>query len=138
MTWIYLIFALLIIAMLVWTSLRALRETPTREVSVQLPNRGWVTIRLKTIPFPPLSARTVELSLTSQDRRGGMVDLGESIPFIFGARDSETALDIGKASRDGPTYRAGIQFHTPGDYWLIFDLGNGYQAKFQLYVKPAQ
>ncbi len=130
--------ALLAIGLLVWSSLRTLRETPARETSVEFPSMGWVTVRLTTEPFPPLPSGTVALNLMGMNSRGVMVDLGPSIPFTFGTSGSETALGSGIAAPQGGSYRGGVQFPIPGDYWLIFDLPDGKQARFQLTVEPAQ
>lgn len=132
------VFAVLVFGMLIWTSMQALRETPTREVSVEFPDHGWVTLSLTTNPYPPLPTGTVAVSLRANNSRGVMINLGEGLPYAFGAKGSTEVFDRGEALRNGATYQAGIIFPTPGDYWLNFDLGNGQKAEFQLYVEPAQ
>jgi hypothetical protein len=138
MKWIYIIFAVMVFGMLIWTSLQALRETPTREVSLELPAQGWVTLSLTTNPYPPLPTGTVAVSLRANNSRGVMIDLGKILPYTFGIKGSTEIFNQGEALRNGSTYQAGIVFPTPGDYWLIFDLGSGQKAEFQLYVEPAQ
>jgi hypothetical protein len=138
MKWVYLIFGVLVVGMLVWTSMQALRETPTRKVTLELPGQGWVTLSLTTNPYPPLPTGTVAVSLRADNSRGVMVDLGEVLPYSFGAKGSQEAFDVGQATRKGSTYQAGVGFPTPGDYWLIFELEDGYKAEFQIYVEPAQ
>jgi len=138
--WLYLLFGLLVLALLAWASLRTLRETPNREASVELPGKGWVTIRFQTEPFPPLPSGTVMLTFMPVNSRGVMVDLGQSLPYSIGARGSETPLQTGQALLDpsGMNYQAGVQFPVVGDYWLVLDLSSGKQVRFQLYVEPAQ
>lgn len=72
------------------------------------------------------------------NRNGVTLNLSQEIPYAYGAKGSQTPLGEGDALRAGPLYRAGVQFPAPGDYWLTFDLGDGKQIKFQIYVKPAQ
>ena len=136
--WFYAVFGVLILALLVWTSLRTLQETPSREVSVQLPDQGWITFRLGTEPFPPLPTGIVTLNLAIVNNRGAPIDFGPSIPFVFGAMGIDTPQDGGEVVWNGRAYQNGIQFPTAGDYWLYFDLGGGKQVDFQVYVKPAQ
>lgn len=138
--WISLAFALITLGLLIWSSIRLLRETPTREVAVEIPGRGLITMRLTTDPFPPLPSGTVVVSLQARNNRGATVDIGPSVSFVLREPDNETILRRGVLTRDpgSGSYRAGVQFPTPGDYWLIFELESGQQARFQIYVEPAQ
>lgn len=138
--WLYLIFGLLIVTILIWTTLRMLRDAPNREATVDLPGLGWVTIQFSTNPNPPLTTGIVTLRFMPTDSRNRMVDLGSSIPFSYGALGSDTPVGAGQAVSDsaGMYYQAGIQFPMVGDYWLVLDLGTGKQVRYQLYVKPAQ
>lgn len=138
-TWlIYIGFAVFILAVLIFTTRRAYRETPSREVSLQLPGRGWVTFTLTTDPFPPLPTGPVNLTLTARTDNGVSVDLGGTLPYTFGIMDSPEGLDTGELLRSGAGYQTDLLFPTPGDYWLNFDLGGGNVAEFQIYVEPAQ
>ena len=138
--YLYLLFGALIFGLLAWSSLRMLRETPKREVNLELPGSGWVTLSLTTDPFPPLPSGTVVLTFMGMNSRNVMVDLGASVPFSFGFKGSEASLGstLATPAANGSGYQAGVQFPTPGDYWISFDLGNGQVAAFQLYVEPAQ
>ncbi len=137
--WLYLSFMLLLAILLVWTSVRTLRETPSREVGVEIPDLGWVTLKLRTDPFPPMTSGKVTLNLASSNSRGSSVDLGSKIPFTFGSQGSHSALGSGSATSitDGG-YQAGINFPVPGGYWLAFDVGGSKPAQFNLYVQPSQ
>lgn len=137
---VYLLFGILILVLLGWSTLRMLRETPKREVNLELPGAGWVTLSLTTDPFPPLPSGVVKISFMGMNSRNVMVDLGPSVPFTFGSLGSEASLGSGVASLNpgGSGYQASVQFPTPGDYWIVFELGNGMVAQFQLYVEPAQ
>jgi len=137
--WLYLSFVVLLAILLVWTSVRTLRENPSREVGLEVPDRGWVTLKLKTDPFPPITSGTVTVNLASSNSRGLSVDLGPKIPYAFGAKGSRSALGNGSATSisDGG-YQTGISFPEPGSYWLAFDVGGSKPAQFNLYVQPAQ
>jgi hypothetical protein len=134
----YVGFGLALLALLAWTSIRTLRETPSREVGLDLPGYGWVTLTLTTDPFPPLPGGRVTLDLMVETSRGGGVDVGENLPYRFGMADSPQSLGEGQAVNGPRGYQAQVQFPTPGNYWLVYDLTGGHQARFSLYVKPAQ
>jgi hypothetical protein len=137
--WLYLSFTLLLAILLVWTSVRTLRETPSREVGLDVPDMGWVTLKLKTDPFPPITSGTVTVNLASSNSRGLSVDLGPKIPYTFGSKGSRSALGSGSAASIAEGgYQTGISFPTPGSYWLAFDVGGSKPAQFNLYVQPAQ
>lgn len=138
--WLYLIFGLLIITIISWTTLRLLKDAPNREATVDLPGLGWVTVQFSTNPNPPLPTGIVTLRFMPTDSRNRMLDLGSSIPFSFGVLGSDTPVGSGQAAPDstGMYYQAGVQFPMVGDYWLVLDLGAGKQVRYQLYVKPAQ
>ena len=134
----YVGFGLALLALLAWTSLRTLQETPSREVGLDLPGYGWVTLTLSTDPFPPLPGGGVTLDLKVATSRGAGVDLGSTIPYRFGLADSPQSLGEGRAISAGSGYQTQVQFPAPGNYWLVYDLSGGHQARFSVYVKPAQ
>lgn len=138
--WLYLISAATILGLVIWSSLRALRDNPNREASIDLPGAGFVTVRFSTDPFPPLPSGTVMLNFMPTNSRKGMVDLGQALPFTYGYKGSETPVGSGQAVLDsmGMNYQAGVQFPSVGDYWVSLDLGGGKQVRFQFYVEPAQ
>ena len=131
-------FGLVLLALVAWNSLRALQETPTREVGLDLPGYGWVTFTLSTEPFPPLPGGSVALDLRIATSRGGGVDLGRAIPYRFGMEDNWQSLGEGQAVSSASGYQTTVQFPAPGNYWLVYDLAEDYQARFSVYVKPAQ
>lgn len=131
-------FGLALLALLVWTSLRTLQETPSREVGLELPGYGWVSLTLTTDPFPPLPGGNIRLDLRVVTSQGGGVDLGGSIPYRFGMADNWQSLGEGRAVSSPSGYQTTVQFPAPGNYWLVYDLAKGYQARFSVYVKPAQ
>jgi hypothetical protein len=131
-------FGLALVALLAWTSIRTLREAPSREVGLELPGYGWVTLTLTTDPFPPLPGGGVTLDLMVATSRGSSVDVGGAIPYRFGMADSAQSLGEGQAVYAPGGYQAQVQFPAPGNYWLVYDLSGGHQARFSLYVKPAQ
>ena len=138
--WLSFIFIIILSGLLVWTTLRLWRESPTREVAVDVPNHGWLTVRLTIEPAPPLSPGPVNLFLMGRNRRGVMADLGPSVSFDLGLLGQEESLIQGLATRnpDSPGYRTTIQFPSPGEYWLTFILEGGKEVHYQVYVEPAQ
>ena len=135
---VYALFAVLILALLVWSFSNAMRVNDTTQVSVEIPGQGFVTISLRTDPYPPLPSGTVELNLMGMNSRNVMVDLGPGVPYTFGPQGSENPQGNGSAVALGDgNYRAGVVFSVPGTYWLLFDLG-GASARFQVRVEPAQ
>ena len=134
----YLGFGLALLALLVWASIRTLQETPSREVGLDLPGYGWVTLTLTTDPFPPLPGGNVTLDLMVATSSGGGVEVGDRLPYRFGMADSAQSLGEGQAISGPRGYLTQVQFPAPGNYWLVYDLTGGHQARFSLYVKPAQ
>ena len=138
--WLYLLSGAVILSLVVWTSLRTMRDTPTREASVDLPGTGIVIVRFSTDPFPPLPSGTVLLNFMPTNSRNVMIDLGQALTFTYGYKGNDAPIGSGQAVMDdmGMNYQAGVQFPVVGDYWLALDLGNGKQVRFQFYVEPAQ
>jgi hypothetical protein len=136
--WFAMIFALVVVIMLVWTSITAMRETPTRQVTKELPGQGWVTFRLTTNPYPPQAMETIYFELVAMNRNNVALSLGEELPYTFGEKGSETPLGDGLASKDRSRYLINAQFSNPGDYWMSFDLGNGNVIEFQIYINSAE
>lgn len=135
---IYILFGILLLSLIIWSSIRLLRETPKREVNLQLPDQGWVNFSFTTDPFPPLATGSVEFLMAAMNSNNMMVNFGQSLPFALGAKGTTTPLDTGLAQY-GPTgYHGGIQFPAPGDYWVRFEVGSGNVVEFLIYVEPAQ
>jgi hypothetical protein len=133
------IVALVVLALLAWSFTRAMRANDTTQVNVEILGQGFVTISLTTDPYPPLPSGTVELNLMGMNSRNLMVDFGPDVPFTFGPQGSENPQGSGSAIALGDgNYQAGVVFTVPGTYWLLFDLGGGGSARFQVRVEPAQ
>ncbi|HEX6303264.1 MAG TPA: hypothetical protein VFZ76_03675 [Anaerolineales bacterium] len=138
--WLYIFSGVAILGLIVWTSLRTLRDNPNREATVDLPGQGLVTVRFTTDPYPPLPSGTVILDFMAINSRRQMLNLGPALPYSYGSKGSETPIAAGQAILDemGMSYQAGVQFSVVGDYWTILELDNGKQVRFQFYVEPAQ
>lgn len=138
--WLYITFGVIVLAMLVWSSLRTLRETPSRQVGLEVPGRGWLTVTLATNPFPPLPSGPVMVNVWAENSRGVMVDLGPSLPYQVGYAGEEEPFLTGSAAPNPSAagYQDSVQFPAPGDYWLVFQLDGSAAARFQVYVEPAQ
>lgn len=138
--WIYVVFGVLLVILLVWSSLRVLRETPTRQASVEIPNAGWTTMTMTTEPFPPVSGGVVVVRVRGEDNRGTARNLGPTLPYRFGSQGSENTIGSGNAvpEAQGTGYQAEVRFPSPGGYWLEFDVGAERPVRFQLDVRPPQ
>lgn len=136
--WLYLLFGVILLALLVWSSLRTLRETPSRQSSIQLPGQGWVTLTLTTDPYPPLPSGSVRLQVMAENNQGVPVSFGSQLPYRVGSRGSEETLESGSLVSSPGGYQGSLQFPTPGDYWLDFEVAQGQKVRFQVYVEPAQ
>ncbi|HUF39381.1 MAG TPA: hypothetical protein VMN57_12725 [Anaerolineales bacterium] len=137
--YVYVVSAIVILGLLVWSFVRSMEENDTRQASVEMPGQGFVTISFSTDPYPPLPSGTVQLNLMGMNSRNLMVDLGPEIPFTFGPVGSESPQGRGSAAPLGDgNYQADVQFIVPGTYWLLFDLGSGRTVRFQIRVEPAQ
>lgn len=136
--WFAVIFAIAVIAMLVWTSLRAVRETPTRQVTKELPGQGWVTFNLTTNPYPPFAAEQISFVLTPMNRNNVALDFGQELLFSYGEKSSDTPIGDGLAIKAGSRYQARVQFPASGNYWLKYELGDGTLIEFQLFIQPSE
>lgn len=136
--WLVAIFLVAVLGMVVWTSLRALRETPTRQVTKELSGQGWVTFNLTTSPYPPKAKENISLELTAMNRNNVALNLGQNLPFTFGEKGSQTPLGDGIAVQNGYRYQTRVQFPVDGNYWMSFDLGNGNLVEFQIIAERSQ
>lgn len=138
--WLYIFSGIIILGLIVWTSLRTIRDNPNREATVDLPGQGMVTVRFTTDPYPPFPTGTVILNFMAINSRRQMINLGPALQYSYGAKSSETPIATGQALLDeiGMNYQVGVQFPVVGDYWTTLDLDNGKQVRFQFYVEAAQ
>lgn len=135
--WLYAIFGVALLMLIGWSSLRVLTESPERQVGVDLGAKGWVTLTMRTDPAPPQPGMA-QVSVKSENSRGLSIELGPTVPYSFGEKNSVKALGSGQLRLSDSAYQAAVPFPAPGDYWLRLDLGSGKEARFQLSVRPAQ
>lgn len=123
-------FGLLVLALLAWSSLRSFREADERQASVQIPDKGWVTITFRSIPFPPRAGQPVNLTFSAGGGRGEMVPLADTLQFVYGLRGEEIPLAEGTARWDNGFHAARVTFERPGEYWLRLTVQPGYEVRF--------
>ena len=134
--WLYLVFGLLLLGWLAWGSLRVLRESPSRQVSLQVPGRGWLTLTLMTDPSPPRAGQQFEFNLRVDDPQHSGLSIANVLPYQIGAQGGQTLVDgITRFDQDADRYYGQAQFSEPGNYWLDFNVGQQ-TAHFQLYIEP--
>lgn len=138
--WLYVLFGLIVLGLIVWSSVRVLRETPSRQVGVEIPGQGYVNLILFTDPFPPLATGKTEIRLFPETDRGVALGLGSGLPFQIGVDDSSQHMLEGvfAENTEGNGYRASVQFPTPDSYWLEIEVSPDTTARFRLTVEPAQ
>lgn len=139
----YLVFGVVLLA-LIYTATRAmLASAPSREAVASLEPYGLVTIRFATDPNPPLPSGTVALrfTLTDDQRRAVEVDWAR---FEYGTEASPEPLTTAEAQPmgDGSGMLMGqAQFPQVGWWWLRFQMGKGDSqaaVRFTFYVEPPQ
>ncbi len=126
----YIAFALMVLVLLAWSSLRSFQEADERQASVQLPDKGWVTITFRTLPFPPRAGESTTLTFSAGGGRGEMVSLDDTLSFTYGLRGDETPLGEGQARWDNGFHAAEVVFAQPGEYWLRLTVQPGYEVRF--------
>ncbi|GAB4535060.1 MAG: hypothetical protein Fur0018_25200 [Anaerolineales bacterium] len=131
----YLVFGLLVAALLAWSSWRTFQESSERQASVEIPALGWVTITLQTVPFPPRAGQPVSLRFSASGGRGEMVPLADVLTFSYGRRGEETPLAQGQARWDNGFHAAEVTFPQPGEYWVQLTVQPGYNVRFLLPVE---
>ncbi|NLG72476.1 MAG: hypothetical protein GX495_10605 [Chloroflexi bacterium] len=137
--WLYLLFGVLILGLLVWTSLRTLQETPTRQASAQVPGHGWVTLTLTISPYPPVTDEPVLLNVVAENERDVLLEFIDGLPYTFGQQNSDVILGAGRAflAADGAGYQSRLTFPSPGSYWVDYEILPGTKIRFQFAVSTA-
>lgn len=142
--WLIYIFAAAgFVGLLIWSTRGELSRNPSREATVDLGPKGFMTIRFSTSPYPPLPSGTVNLSFMPIDSRGRTVAI-DSLSYEYGPAGSDQAVGSGTAepmADNSGMFMAGAQFPSVGDWWLrsTVTIGEAQGAvRFTFYVEPAQ
>ncbi|MCI0552209.1 MAG: hypothetical protein L0287_14755 [Anaerolineae bacterium] len=137
----YILMALGLIALLIWSTMGEIARNPSREAIADL--GSYVTVKLQTNPYPALPTGTVGLTFTLIDSRSNIIQ-PDSLSFEYGieGRDQPIGSGIAEPMLDGNgTLMAGAQFPSVGTWWLRVNLAkDGYQdeVQFTIEVRPAQ
>lgn len=139
----YLLTALGLIALLIWSTLGELARNPSRDAVANLGLSEAVTVRLETNPYPARPTGTVRLSFMLIDSRRNMIQ-PDSLSFEYG-REGETqpsGSGTAQAMADGSgMWMGGAQFPSVGTWWLRVKVVKGAfqdQVEFTINVRPAQ
>lgn len=139
----YVIFALALVGALVWATFAEIARNPSRNATVDLSPYGLVTIRLTTVPSPPLPTGTVQLSFMAMNPRQRSVPL-DGLSYEYGRDGNDQVVGSGeaRAMSDGSgMFMGGAQFLDVGDWWIRVQVRKGGtqgEVRFILYVKPPQ
>ena len=139
----YILMALGLIALLIWSTLGEIARNPSREAVADLGPYGLVTVQLQTHPYPAKPTGTVELSFMLMNSNRVIME-PDSFSFEYGREGSDQPVGSGTVqsmSDDSGMLMAGAQFPSVGTWWLRVKLAkDGYQdeVKFMIEVRPAQ
>ena len=139
----YILLALGLIALLIWSTLGEIARNPSREAVADLGPYGLVTVQLQTNPYPAKPTGTVELSFMLMNSNRVIME-PDSFSFEYGREGSDQPVGSGTVqsmSDESGMLMAGAQFPSVGTWWLRVKLAkDGYQdeVKFMIEVRPAQ
>ena len=139
----YILMALGLIALLIWSTMGELARNPSREAIADLGQYGLVTVQLQTDPYPARPTGTVGLSFMLMNSRNVSIE-PDSFSFEYGREGNDQPIGSGTAQSmsDGSgMLMAGVQLPSVGTWWLRVNLAkDGYQdeVQFRIEVRPAQ
>ncbi len=139
----YLLTALGLIALLIWSTLGELARNPSREAVANFGSSDVVTVQLKTNPYPARPTGTVQLSFMLIDARRNMIQ-PDSLSFEYGREGESQPSGSGTAQvmADGSgMWMGGAQFPSVGTWWLRVKVVIGAyedEVQFTIDVRPAQ
>ena len=139
----YILMALGLIALLIWSTTGELERNPSREAMADLGSHGLVTVQLQTNPYPARPTGTVGLSFMLMNSRNVSIE-PDSFSFEYGRQGNDQPVGSGTVQpmSDGSgMLMAGAQFPSVGTWWLRVNLTkDGYQdeVQFTIEVRPAQ
>ena len=139
----YILIALGLIALLIWSTMDELARNPSRQAIADLGPYGFVTVQLQTNPYPARPTGTVGLSFMLMNDRRVTFD-PDSFSFEYGREGSDQIVGSGTGqpmSDESGMLMGGAQFPSVGTWWLRVNLvKDGYQdeVQFTIEVRPAQ
>lgn len=139
----YVLMALGLIALLVWSTKAEIARNPLREAIADMGPHGFVTVQLQTDPYPARPTGTVGLNFTLINSRN-VSFIPDSLSYEYGPVGSDQPVDSGTAQpmSDGSAMlMAGARFSSVGTWWLRVNVAkDGYQddVQFTIEVTPAQ
>lgn len=139
----YILMALGLIGLLVWSTMSEIARNPSREAIADLGPNGLVTVKLQTDPYPARPTGTVGLSFMLMNSRRVTI-VPDSFSFEYGRAGSDQPVGSGtieSMSEGSGMLMAGAQFPSVGTWWLRVNLTkDGYQdeVQFTIEVRPAQ
>ncbi len=139
----YILMALGLIGLLVWSTMSEIARNPSREAIADLGPNGLVTVKLQTDPYPARPTGTVGLSFMLMNSNRVTI-VPDSFSFEYGRAGSDQPVGSGVIQpmlNGSGMLMAGAQFPSVGTWWLRVNLAKGgYQDEvlFTIEVRPAQ
>ena len=140
---IYILMALGLIALLVWSTMGEIARNPSRDAIVDFGPYGLVTVRLQTDPYPARPTGTVFLNFMLMNSNRVTIE-PDSFSFEYGREGSDQPVGLGTVQPmpDGSgMLMAGVRFPSVGAWWVrVHFAKDGYQdeVQFTIEVRPAQ
>lgn len=139
----YILMALGLIALLIWSTRGEIARNPSREAVADLGEYGLVSVQLQTSPYPAKPTGTVQLSFMLMDSQRRVIE-PDALSFEYGYEGSNQPVGSGIAQpmSDGSgMLMSGAQFPSVGRWWLrVKVVKDAYQdeVQFTIEVRPAQ
>lgn len=114
----YLLMALGLVGLLVWSTMGEIARNPSREAFADLGPNGTIAIRLQTDPYPARPTGTVGLSFMVMNSRRVVIE-PDTFSFEYGREGSDQPVGSGTAQpmSDGSgMFMAGAQFPSVGTW----------------------
>ena len=140
---IFILMALGLIALLIWSTTVELADNPSREAMADLGPYGFVTVQFQTDPYPARPTGTVGLSFMLMNSRNVSFE-PDSFSFEYGREGDNQPVGSGTVQQmsDGSgMLMAPVQLPSVGTWWLRVNLAkDDYEdeVQFRIEVRPAQ
>ena len=140
---IFILMALGLIALLIWSTTVELADNPSREAMADLGPYGFVTVQFQTDPYPARPTGTVGLSFMLMNSRNDSFE-PDSFSFEYGREGDNQPVGSGTVQQmsDGSgMLMAPVQLPSVGTWWLRVNLAkDDYEdeVQFRIEVRPAQ
>ena len=140
---IFILIAIGLIALLISSTRAELARNPSRQAMADMGPHGFVTVDLRTDPYPARPTGTVELNFMLTNSKN-VTFVPDSFTYEYGLEGDDQPVGLGTAhpmSDGGGMLMGGEQFPYAGTWWLRVSISKGdYRddVQFTIDVRPAQ